>query len=413
MECTTCGVVHAAGVAACDPTAVAAFTAANPTPPGTAPAGSAVDLDDLVSRFAAAMANVPAPEPVSATAGLEVDEAIPYRFDGLEGPHEFSGDLIAFGRDRDGEAGERVMRFMAEAFAPGRRNPRFDVTTGDVSTVNPARQRPDLYVDEREFRTPVYDALYSGAITDNTPFIVPKFTSDADLVDDHVETVEPAEGAFVAGSQTVTPTALSGKVPITREVWDQGGNPQVSGLIWARMRYEFYRNLESKAAAVLAANAAGITDILLTAGAADDVLVNELEAALTDLQFVAGGDTISTALTHVDLYKALAAAVDSTGRKLLPLYGVTNANGQARPRFASLDVAGYEFAPAWSLGATGAVVASSWLFDRNAVHLWNSAPTRLEFQTRVAYVDLAIWGYVASAVTDLAGVREVKYDPVA
>lgn len=395
-----------------DNPAVDAPTATPATPPGTVPEGQAFDMAALAAEFVAALGNIAPPSPVNPALGLEVDEAIPYRFDGLEGPHEFSGDLIAFGRDRDGEAGERVMRFMAEAFKPGRRNPRFDVERADVTSVNPTPTRADMYVDEREYRTPVYDALYSGAITDNTPFIVPKFTSDSTLVADHVEKVEPSEGTFVAGSQTVTPTPLSGKVPITREVWDQGGNPQVSGLIWSRMRYEFYRNLESAAAAVLTAAAAGITDIPLTTGATDDALVNELEAALAALQFVAGGDTLTTAMTHANLYTELAAAVDSTGRKLLPLYGATNANGQARPRFASLDVGGYEFAPAWSLGAKSSASSNSWLFDRNAVHLWNSAPTRLEFNTRVAYIDLAIWGYKAAAVTDTAGVRQITYDPV-
>jgi HK97 family phage prohead protease len=381
--------------------------------PVDAPTMSAIT--DAIAAGFAGLAEAAGPEVVPAGSGFEVDEAIPYRFDGLESAADFSTDLIAYGRDHDGEAGNRVMRFMAEAFAPGARDPRFDVTTGNVATVNPARQRPDMFVDEREFRTPVYDALYSGALTDSTPFVVPKFTSDADVVDEHVEGVEPVAGSYVAGSQTVTPTALSGKVPITREVWDQGGNPQVSGLVWARMRYEFYRNLENAAAAVLTAAAGTIANIDLTAGATDDVLVDELEAALVDLQFVAGGDTLSTAMTHVDLYKALAAASDSTGRKLLPLYGVTNGSGQARPRFASLDVAGYEFAPAWSLGATtgGASAGNSWLFDKGSVHLWNSAPTRLEFQFRVAFVDLAVWGYKAAAVTDTAGVRQITYDKTA
>jgi hypothetical protein len=146
-------------------------------------------------------------------------------------------------------------------------------------------------------------------------------------------------------------------------------------------------------------------------GASDDDLVNELEAAIADLNFVAGGNTFDYAASHANLYKKLAAAVDSTGRKLLPMYGPTNANGQARSRFASLDVAGVEFDPVPSLGAASTATSSSYLLDTTCVHLWNSAPQRLEFQYRVAYVDLAIWGYVATAISDLTGVREVTYDP--
>ena len=65
-----------------------------------------------------------------------------------------------------------------------------------------------------------------------------------------------------------------------------------------------------------------------------------------------------------------------------------------------------------SLGAASSANGNSYLVDTSSVHLWNSAPQRLEFQYRVAYVDLAIWGYSAEAVSDLAGVRRLKYDPV-
>jgi phage head maturation protease len=335
-----------------------------------------------------------------------IREAPLYRFDGVRGEHDFSADLIAFGRDRDADAGARVMAFLDEQFSPS-----FDVDTANVTSLNPARTRADMYVDERTYRTPVYDALYSGSITDMTPFIVPKFNTASGLVADHVEGVEPTPGAFTATSQTVTPSAVSGKVEITREVWDQGGNPQTSGLIWNKMVYNYYQALETAAAAVLTAAAGSITDIALTTNAEDDVLVGELSAALADLQFAAGGDLISMALTHQNLYRRLAAAVDSTGRKLLPVYGPTNAEGQTRSRFASLDVAGYEFMPAKSLGAASANTSNSWLIDPSSVHLWNSPPQRLEFQYRVAYVDLAIWGYKAAAVTDTAGVRQITYDP--
>lgn len=365
-----------------------------------------VDFSPITSAIAAGFQGITPRETVENTGVLEVHEPVPYRFDGTRGAHDFSADLIAVGRDRDSEAETRLLAFFAEAFAP-----RFDVDTGNVSALAPAPTRPDMYVNERQYSSPVYSALYSGAITDGTPFIVPKFSSSAGLVADHVEGVEPTPGSFVATSQTITPSAVSGKAEITREVWDQGGNPQVSALIWNKMVYEYFRNLETASAAVLTAAAASITDIPLTTGATDDDLVNELEAALADLQFVAGGESISIALTHQNLYRRLAAAVDADGRKLLPQYGPANANGQSRPRFRSLDVAGFEFVPAQTLGAASANTSNSWLIDPMAVHVWNSAPQRLEFQYRVAYVDLAIWGYKAAAVTDTAGVRQITYDP--
>jgi HK97 family phage prohead protease len=395
--CTKCGVAHAQGVSECDAATLAAFEAENKGPDFSA-------ISDAIKAGFEGLTNAEGREVIQAGAQLQVEEPAPYRFDGIAGEHDFSTDLIAYGRDRDAEAGERVMKFMAEQFTP-----KFDVDTGNVTTLNPSRQRPDMYVDERRFRTPLYDALHKGAITDMTPFLFPKFNSAAGLVADHVEGQEPTPGSFTATNQTVTPSAVSGKVEITREVWDQGGNPQVSGLIWNKMVQHYYSALEVKAKAVL--DAASPTGIPLTTGATDDDLVNELEAAIADLNFVAGGNTFDYAASHANLYKRLAAAVDSTGRKLLPIIGATNANGQARSKFYSIDVAGVEFVPVPSLGAASTATSSSYLIDTSSVHLWNSAPQRLEFQYRVAYVDLAIWGYVATAISDLAGVREVTYDP--
>jgi HK97 family phage prohead protease len=335
-----------------------------------------------------------------------VTEAPPYRFDGVRGDHDFSSDIIQGLKFGDGEARERVERFIAEAFAPS-----FDVDTTDAAGLNPTRQRPDMYVDRLDYTLPFYNALHKGTLADQTPFTFPKFNTTSGLVAAHTEGVEPTPGAFTATSQTVTPTAVSGKVEITREVWDQGGNPQVSALIWNEMKRAYFESLEASAVAVL--DAASPTAIALTTAAADDDLVNELEAAIASLQFIRGGMRFNFMGTHIDLYKRLAAAVDSTGRKLLPILNPTNANGSSSARFQTLDVAGVTATPAWGLGAAGAVSESSYLVSTSDVHVWNSVPQRLEFQYRVAYVDLAIWGYVATAISRLDGVREVTYDPTA
>lgn len=350
---------------------------------------------------------VPAREQVKAGATFEVNEPLPYRFDGARGEHDFSTDIINAGKFGDSEARGRVEKFIADAFS----GPRFDVDTSDVSTLNPVKQRPEMYVAKLDIVRPFYDALYAGTIDDATPFVVPKFASASGLVADHTQGVEPTPGAFTATSQTITPSPVSGKVEITREVWDQGGNPQVSGLIWREMVRDYFEALEAKAVAVL--DAASPTAIPLTAGAEDDVLVNQLEAALAALQFVRGGHRFNFAGTHADLYLRLIAAVDGDGRKLLPMIGAANANGGVTSNFGAINVGGTQFVPAPALGAQGSVVESSYLVNTDDVHVWNTAPRQLTFEHRVAYVDLAIWGYVATAITRLDGVREITYDPVA
>ncbi len=336
-----------------------------------------------------------------------VTEPMPYRFDRrgnlTAGAFDFSTDLHAWFTDHDQAAHDRAMEFIRA---------RFDVATGDVNELNPTVNRPDMYVDQRQYRFPIWNAISKGTLGSITPFTFPKFNSASGLVGNHTEGVEPTSGTLTTTSQTVTPTAVSGKAKITREVWDQGGNPQVSNLIWQKMEQGWYEALEAFAVATL--DAATPTAIALTAGAVDDALVDELTAALTLLQFVRGGFSMDMAPTQVDLYKALAAAEDSTGRPLLPPVGPMNSVGTAQTRYAGLDVNGVLFTPAWALAATGSVVASSYLFDRAVVHGWASTPQRLDItMTEVAHVYIGLWGYKAAAISDIAGVREITYDPVA
>lgn len=379
-------------------------------PAGEPVRGAAIDAPAAVNPTAH-----PAPGQRE-TAKTNAREPIPYRFD-REGnltagvQYDFSRDIIA-GSNGDGEALARATKFvqaMRHQFTYGPARAQFDVDTTDVAGLNPNRNRPDMYVDQKDFTYPIWDAISKGTLSDQTPFVLPKFNTASGLVADHVQGVEPTPGAFTATSQTITPSALSGKVEITREAWDQGGNPQLSGIIWRQMVKSWFEGLEAAAVAML--DALSPTQITLTTAAINDDLVREIENAFASLQFIRGGFRFRDLFLQVDLYKALVDAVDADGRKLLPRIGPVNANGTVSDFFADLDIGGLRGRPAWALAASGTVAASSYLFDRNDVHGWATAPQRLEFQYRVAYVDVAIWGYKALANTDLTGVREIVYDP--
>ncbi|MDG4809935.1 phage portal protein [Micromonospora sp. WMMD1120] len=417
------------------PGAIQALVAAQQTPQRpTAPEGglvlSAEQVDGLIrsGKFTTLLGLpqvTPAPaaepekratvDPTRRTVTASVKDEMPYRFDRqgnlARGTHDFSTDLIA-GSKGDMAALERAQGFMRESFEREMTAAQFDVDRADVGALNPNRNRPDMYVDQREYQYPVWSAVNKGTIADATPFVLPKFNSASGMVANHTEGTEPTPGAYTATSQTITPSAVSGKVEITREAWDQGGNPQLSGIIWRQMVRAWYESLEAAAVAVL--DAATPTAIALTAGGGTtgQTLDGEITAAFAGLQYIRGGFSMDTMFTQIDLYKAMVAAKDTTGRRLYPALGPSNASGTASSRYAAIDVNGVTALPAWALAATGSVVASSYLFDREVVHGWATAPQRLEFQYRVAYVDLAIWGYKATAITDINGVREITYDPV-
>jgi HK97 family phage prohead protease len=464
--CTTCGQVHAAGTAC--PTAPAAPA---PTPPETggqpvqqppaAPAAPAAappaqqhqagSPDDFRAMAAAFMAEAFArqaaaatgqavashvnggtgPEPVNprqpgtaplSTATLSVREPVAYRFDRggnftadpHRGDHIFTADLLAMARANDTEgrntdAGRRVMGLIQEQFA--------DVSTDDVDELNPVINQPSRYVDQQDYRrTPLWDLVNKGGLPNGVqPFSFPKFASASGLVGDHTQAAEPASGTFVTTAQTITPTAVSGKASLTREVWDMGGNPQTSTLVWRQMVRSWREALEAATATFLGTLTAA-TDINLGVAIVDGALAAAWDTALAQLQFVRGYDFSAFAVEQF-LFLAFVNAKDTTGRKLFPIINPTNANGTAVTRFRTLDLSGVEAVPAWALPGTTGLPNNSWLFDPMFVHGWATPPQRLEFPgtsgtayAPVAMVDIGLWGYKAFANSDIAAVRQVIYD---
>ncbi|WP_139320531.1 phage portal protein [Saccharomonospora sp. CUA-673] len=354
---------------------------------------------ELPQKIADEVANTAGPAFVD-PAGREqqkfsVNEEPLYRFDGIGGQHDFSSDMIA-GAKGDDEARARVEEWIGA---------NFSVETGDVESLNPARQRPDMYVDQLDYVTPIWDSINKGSISDNTPFVLPKFESSANLVNEHTEGTEPDSGTFTTTSQTITPQAVSGKVEITRETWDQGGNPQLSSILWRQIVRAYREGLENSAASMLAD--LSVATIALTGS--DVELTDELKQALAALQFVRGGNRFRDFKLHGELYNALAGAKDGNGRPMFPVLSPSNADGTADAFFGSIAVGGLAGVPAWALNDAGG--GSSFLYNREDVHGWASAPNRLEFQYRVAYVDVGVWGYKAVACTREDGVREITYAP--
>lgn len=424
-KCPTCGATLELGVA---------HTCA-------APAGAPVTLTaaQFAALFPNGMPGAPAPAPAdpgpavvdpagpaAPVAVAAVNEPLPYRFVRARpgrpaqfraSEHDFSTDVVNMIKcgDTSGEhtaEGKRVMGFIAA---------EFDVDSADINEVTPEIQRPDMYVDQRDYKYVLWNAVNKGAPPNGiTPFRFPKFSSATGLVAAHVEGTEPTGGTLVTTSQVVAPDGLSGKAYITREVWDMGGNPAVSGLIWNQMVRGYKEALEAATATFIATLTAA-TDIALTTAAVDDALMDEWDQAVAGLQFVRGYDFDFFAVEQV-LYKKFVAAEDSTGRPLAPRLNPMNSNSQSRSRFTTLDLSGVEGVPSWALPSTPGASNNSWLFDSSTMYGWATQPQRLEFEgasddnatvAPVSKVGIGIWGYKAFANTDIGGVRQVTYDSVA
>lgn len=362
----------------------------------------------------------------------QVTESAPYRFDRegnlTPGPeHDFSADIVAAMRDHNPNAYARALGFMREMTVGNRYGMRpadyqfADVDRADLAGLNPTRNRPDLYVPQRDYTYPLTTATRRGTLTDITAFTLPKFSSSSGLVSTHTEGTEPTAGTFIVTTQTITPTAKSGAIDMTREAWDQGGTPQASALIWQQFVREWNEELESGVATFLNTLTAA-ADITLTAASVDKALAKSWRSAIARLMFARGGQArFDMMASEQELYVALANAETDDGDPIHPMINPSNRDGRSGPRFTYIDAAGVTVTPAWALASTAGSPNNSWLFDSTVVHTWDTGPQRLEFPgidasgnyAPVAYVRLAVWGYQALANTDITGVRQVIYDTVA
>jgi hypothetical protein len=404
MKCTTCGLVHAEGVSECTSTT---FSAAQ----GTALMGEVQALTEKIAELEKIKIPVG-----PGSAQFQVTEEPIYRFAGTEpapSGFDFATDLLAAGKDGDQAALARLAKFTAET-------PEFanqPTTTGDTAAVNPSQYRPDMFLGQAPTpQSPLYDAFYKGALANVTPFFWSKLDrTNTDIgVGDHTEDVDPETRDLVtAAGATVTPVPVSGKVHITREVADQGGNPVVSGLIKAEFDRSFAIAKETKTAALIQAAAAGVTALCTIApGAAGDVAGKAIEAGLIGVQFLADGARFTKAFGHVDLYTALAAFENADGEKRYPIINPQNRAGISGSKYSFLDIAGYRMEPTASLGATSVNASNSWLADPNAVHVWASGLTRLDkLEETVAGWNVGVFAYFAGVVYDVSGLRKIAYDP--
>ncbi|HEY9522840.1 MAG TPA: hypothetical protein VIR33_06350 [Thermopolyspora sp.] len=415
MKCTKCGAVHAAQATECDPTVLAAFTAAA----GAEVTFSKADGDALMAQVHTLTEKLADLEKVKipvgpGTAQFQVVEEPIYRFAGdVAAPSgfDFATDLLAAGKDGDAAALARLQKFTAE-----RLSPQFATTTGDVSTVNPSQYRPDMFLGQAPVpASPLYDFFHKGGLTNVTPFFWSKLDRAATTanVRDHVEGTDPADDTVkTAVGATVTPVPVSGKVHITREVADQGGNPVVSGLVWSEFDRSMSIALETKTASLVLAGLGGVaalaTIVTGTLGPAAGLAV---EGGLVDLQFIPDGFRFQRIFGHVDLYKALALATNGEDEKIYPIISPTNRDGSTADKFARIDIAGYGMYPAASLGAAGGT-KNSLVADPAAVHVWNSGLTRLDkLQETVEGWDMGVFAYFAGVLYDVDGLRKITYTP--
>ena len=324
------------------------------------------------------------------------DEPAPYPhlLGARPGKHSLFRDLRNMATDAD--AAERVQRQLTLA-----------VTTDSLPVTDPPN-RDALRVMPRDPENPLTGIVSTGSITDDSPFWIPRYdaTDETDLSNPHVQGVEPVLGDVGAWSRSlVTPTAVSGKVALTREAVLSDSSPKMEALVWARMNVARQRAIEVALAAMLdglTLPGGQVFEISRNgSGAASGASVDDVIDVLSGLTYTTDASRFSRTLLAQGTYGDLINARDSTGRRLLPVLGPTNADGTVNPAgtgFGSVNIGGVTGRPVAGL------TNSSYLIDPSVVWQWLGPVLRLEMDYEVAWVRLGHFQFQASAVTDASGI---------
>lgn len=339
-------------------------------------------------------------------------------------------------REHDDDAKERLRRFHSQsgevaklaaqqvAFHAQNAAAEFTtLTTTSASQVIPPGYRPDLFVPLLAQDRPLVNATSRGTIANATPFVVPVFGSMTGLTGTHAEGSAPPEGTITFTTKTVTPGAISGKLPLTREIVDSA-NPAIDQIALAAMREDYARQTEARVYTLLnGTNGAGgvITGDFVPSGAqastvvaadtdaGDQTLAKFIRTRLAKYPFNRFGAP-SAGFMGQNVTTRLARAVDTTGRALFPSVGATNSAGLGNAITQGWSVDGLAFVPAWAMTGTAAGDSQMFISNRADVWVWESPVLAFRFEEKSGpqIIELALFGYFATHLLRPVGLSGIR-----
>jgi HK97 family phage major capsid protein len=311
--------------------------------------------------------------------------------DGRGPQPSFFADLFRSQYGGDPHAQDRIDRHKLQTRAAG-------TTTTGAGVVPPTWLFNEFTMLQHGNR-PWADVLRRIEITDANPVNIGQQTGGAAVGAQSGENSAPADGSFVAGTITTTPTTYTGKVDISRQLLD-GSNPAVDGLIYADCVGAYTEQIEQ---AVVNAFEALTPPVIITYPGTytnlPDAFVDANSSVIKRRKL-----PTSTILLSAGAWAYLAKQKDTNGRPLVTTgyYGPTNALGVGQvTQYVGLagEVVGLYVIPSYAAvdNHMYAVVASDLLLLES-----NTFNFRYEEVLGPSSIRLGIWGYAAPVLNRYA-----------
>jgi len=326
--------------------------------------------------------------------------------------HSYFRDMLHAAQG-DGEAGARQARHRGLVADLADQIARRAIDSSQLGGAFPTAYAPDLYVPDVSYGGPFSNFFAETPIASPNPIILPAFgTVTGDTGVQSAQNAALPNVDMTTAPITITPKTIGGESIVSRQAVD-GASPGTDVIIGTQLRELLSRDREREIALVLEALTARgtITDTGGTgAGQSGADLIRGLTSAVANMFLDRHLPSEGIFVNGTD-WSNLVAAVDSTGRPLMPYIGPVNANGQLTAPGAQVGIiAGVPTVGNWAiLSALNEIVARA-----NDARQWASAvlDVRLMERNGPQSVVFAIWQYFAFAVLEPRGVRRWTYTNV-
>lgn len=353
--------------------------ASEPDTPQTPEADPAADTHKEPTVEDNVSASAPVTTPDVPPMRAQVREAFPYR---PTVNASFFKDMMHARDDEDAAARFSKAQAMLTAAQ----------VSSDVAEMIPTLYKPNQYVGQLSTPRVIGDAFGAFNLDGPNPFRLPKFGSAANLISDHVEGTNPADGTLAFDEQLVTPVAKSGQYTASREMIE-GANPALDAIIMRAIANEYALDSEAYWRTLILAGATVGTVVDISNGATMDV-----RSRMIDFN-ASRGRGADLFFAGSDLFTALATEKDGANRPMNPEMGATNASGSTSSKVLAITVSGMStpLVPVLT-GGLLAVQEDVALYE-SGLRTW-----RWEEVDGPANIKFAAFGYIAGAVLRAAGV---------
>jgi HK97 family phage major capsid protein len=375
--------------------------------------GRVANLDAMIAQAEADArdaATVAAALPVANRSAVTLTRTEPVYRPGVQ--ESYFRDLVRAAQG-DGEAGGRLARHRAIVTDLAEQLASRAIDSTQLGGAFPTSYAPDLYVPDVAYGGPFSNFFAETPIASPNPIILPAFgTVTGDTGVQSAQNAALPNVDVATNPVTITPKTIGGESIVSRQAVD-GASPGTDVIIGTQLRELLSRDREREIALVLEALTARgvITDTGGTgAGQSGADLIRGLTSAVANM-FLDRHLPAEGIFTNGTDWANLVAAVDGSGRPLMPYIGPVNSNGELTAPGAQVGViAGVPTMGNWAiLSALNEIVAR-----RNDARQWASAvlDVRLMERNGPQSVVFAIWQYFAFAVLEPKGVRKWTYTNV-